>query len=294
MSSSLLRSFLVLVGPLVALFVATEARAQCYANPIPGEPPICEAVAPPPVETGTLTRGGNLVLPPGAAQAGGGPGIDVRSGRLGLPLSAAYGLNDTIELGVGWTSYLTPPPWRANYFGPWLQQMFVSNLTLYGRFSLIPKKLAIAPKLMFGGPLIDRAPFTPLLGQADCQYTTELASMVRLYWVNNLTFIVGGGFQGQLQSSATFMFLLTDLFYAQALLGTGTGFAVGSGSSSVLAPVLNYPVQVGTGGGILTGENQGIGLAFQIGLVQPTETAPGISTGPVTNAGIVATWVKAI
>ena len=246
-------------------------------------------------ETGTLTRGGNLVLASGAGQAGAGPGVGLLNGfgPIGVPVNFAFGLNDTLELGGGFTSFLTPAPWDQQ-FGTWLQGMFVSNLTLYGRFSVVPKKFAIAPKIVFGGPFIDSTILRPALLQADSQFTTAFSDSVRLYWVNNLTMVLGLGFQTQLQSSGTFMFTLTDLFYAQALVGTGTGFAIGNGgSSSALVPWVSYPIQVGTGGGIVTGENEGIGVAFQMGFAQPLQLE-GFSTGPVTNAGLVATYVKAI
>ena len=86
--------------------------------------------------------------------------------------------------------------------------------------------------------------------------------------------------------------MLSERFYAQALTGLGTGFA----GTGFVIPYVNYPLLLGTGGGMVTGENQGIGLAFTMGLAQPVfiEGSPDPASGLVTNAGIVATYVKAI
>lgn len=282
------RSVFSLILACLCLF-STVARAQCVPNPVAGEPPICQSLTSPPVETGVLTRGGNLVLPGGSGQAGGGPGIDALSGRIGVPVSASMGLSDSFELGTGFTMFLTPAPWDTR-FDSWLGQMFVSNLGIYGRYSVIPKKLALSGRVSFLGSLTGRPVFAPMLLQVEAPYTTELASGVRLYWVNNLSMIASGGVQAQLGTSATFMVSITELFYAQALLGSG----VGVGGGGVVLPFVDQPVQFGAGGGMVTGENQGIGLAVTSAVAQPVQIEGAGSTSALTNLGIVVTFVKAI
>ncbi len=288
MSRTLAARCCALVALLLSL-AAPTARAECVPNPVPNEPPICESLTPPPVDTGVLSRGGKLVLPPGSGQAGGGPGFDAVTGRLGLPVSGAWGLSDRLEVGGSFAMVLTPAPWNTQ-FRTWLGQMFVSNLALYGRYSIVPKQLAISGRMTFLGPLTGKPYLSPMLLQVESPYTTELAPGVRLYWVNGLAMIGAGGVQAQLSTSGTFMFSITDLVYAQALLGTG----LGASANGPTLPYVDQPILAGTGAGMVTGENEGIGLALTAALAQPVAIVPGQTTGVLSSLGVLATYVKAI
>ncbi len=263
------------VVALGGLMLSSSAFAQSNFGAIPGEPAPSH-IRDTPVSSGTLSRDGGLVLAPGAAQAGGGPALETQSGEFGIPVSSSYGLGQALEFGGSFNMLLAPQLRAAS--------LFVSHLTLYGRYSAIPEKLAIELKIQKPGALVGAGGLR-ILGEAP--YTTALSDVSRIYIVSNLgaTLFFGSAFE--LNTSATYVHKVTDLFYAQAL--TGTGFGVAGGG--VFVPGRDVPITLGTGGGMMMGENTGAGLALTFGL---GGTGGLAGQSALNSVGIAATYNKGL
>ena len=259
----------------IGLLIAPIAFAQNTVPTIPGEPAPAH-LRETPVSPGTLTRDGALNLSPGAAQAGGGPGFETQTGQFGLPVSTSYGLSDALELGGGFNILMLP--------GFQLRNMFVSHFTVYGRYSVVPRKLSLEFKLNKPGPLIAAG---GIRAQVEAPFTTELSDVSRIYIMTNLGALIQGSLTFDLNTSATYMHKITDLFYLQGLAGTGLGF----NGQGVYAPGAAVPILLGTGGGVLLEENTGVGLALTVGL-GGTGGLPGQSA--LNSFGVLFTYTKGL
>jgi len=252
------------------LLFSSAASAQVLIPGEPAPPRITDA----PVSASQLTRGGNLVLPAGSGQAGTGPALETRSGQFGLPFSTSWGLGEDIELGGSFKMLLAP-------FN--VQTALVSDFSAYTRYRAIPEKLAVEVRLKVPYGLTN---FQGVLVTAEAPYTSKISEDFRIFLVNNMEMNVAGGFQFNVNTSSTLMYLITDKIYAQQL----TGLGLAASGAGVFLPGRDVPVMLGAGGGYLLGENTGAGLALNLGLASPQ----GLGGGAVQSTGIIATYTKGL
>jgi len=224
------------------------------------------------VGTDVVTRGDKLVLAPSTGQVGSGPAFEAKSGQFGLPFSGSWGLIENLEVGGSFNMLLRP--FAAN-------TMFVSDMYIYGRYRVKPGELSIEATWSRPGPLVNG---TGMNFTAKAPALIKLSETQKLYVVADLG--ISSNFLGlntRVAGAATYMHLLNDLFYAQGILNTSVEFGQG-----LLIPGRNLPLIMGVGGGYLKEENEGIGLALNLGL------GGTAGTGALQSVGFLATYVKAI